>query len=70
MLQHVYERVSLARYLTQVIIATDDDRIVREARRFGAQVRMTRSDHLSGTDRVAEIAYCPCSMSLPFTWAR
>ena len=56
MLQHVYERVSLARYLTQVIIATDDDRIVREARRFGAQVRMTRSDHLSGTDRVAEIA--------------
>jgi len=56
MLQHVYERVSLARYLTQVIIATDDDRILREARRFGAQVRMTRSDHLSGTDRVAEIA--------------
>jgi len=56
MLQHVYERVSLARYLTQVIIATDDDRILQEARRFGAQVRMTRSDHLSGTDRVAEIA--------------
>jgi len=56
MLQHVYERVSLARYLTSVIIATDDQRIYDEARRFGAQVRMTRADHLSGTDRVAEAA--------------
>ena len=56
MLQHVYERVSLARYLTNVIIATDDQRIYDEARRFGGAVRMTRSDHLSGTDRVAEIA--------------
>lgn len=56
MLQHVYERVSLARYLTNVIIATDDERIAGEARRFGAPVRMTRSDHPSGTDRVAEVA--------------
>lgn len=56
MLQHVYERVSLARYLTNVIIATDDQRIYDEARRFGAPVRMTRPDHLSGTDRVAEVA--------------
>jgi len=56
MLQHVYERVSLARYLTNVIIATDDPRIYDEARRFGALVRMTRADHLSGTDRVAEVA--------------
>lgn len=56
MLQHVYERVSLARYLTNVIVATDDQRIFDEARRFGAPVRMTRGDHLSGTDRVAEIA--------------
>ncbi len=56
MLQHVYERVSLARYLTNVIIATDDQRIYDEARRFGALVRMTRTDHLSGTDRVAEVA--------------
>ena len=56
MLEHVYERVSLARYLTSVIIATDDQRIFDEARRFGARVRMTRPDHLSGTDRVAEVA--------------
>jgi len=56
MLQHVYERVSLARYLTNVIIATDDQRILEEARRFGGLARMTRPDHLSGTDRVAEVA--------------
>ncbi len=56
MLQHVYERANQARYLTSTIIATDDDRIVRAARSFGAIVRLTRSDHLSGTDRVAEIA--------------
>ena len=56
MLEHVYERVSMARYLGSVIIATDDERIYREARRFGARVQMTRSDHVSGTDRVAEVA--------------
>ena len=56
MLEHVYERVSMARYLTAVIIATDDERICDEARRFGARVQMTRADHVSGTDRVAEVA--------------
>jgi 3-deoxy-manno-octulosonate cytidylyltransferase (CMP-KDO synthetase) len=56
MLQHVYERASLARYLTSTIIATDDPRIYDVARNFGAPARMTRPDHLSGTDRVAEAA--------------
>jgi 3-deoxy-manno-octulosonate cytidylyltransferase (CMP-KDO synthetase) len=56
MLEHVYERVSMARYLSSVIIATDDERIYDEARRFRAPVKMTRSDHLSGSDRVAEVA--------------
>src|SRR5260370_20313975 len=56
MLQHVFERASQARYLTNVIIATDDERIYDAARSFGAQVRMTRADHASGTDRVAEAA--------------
>src|SRR4029077_5329284 len=55
-LQHVYERASQARYLSKLVIATDDDRIFKAARSFGAQVQMTRADHLSGTDRVAEIA--------------
>jgi 3-deoxy-manno-octulosonate cytidylyltransferase (CMP-KDO synthetase) len=38
------------------VVATDDERILREARRFGATARMTRAGHLSGTDRAAEVA--------------
>jgi 3-deoxy-manno-octulosonate cytidylyltransferase (CMP-KDO synthetase) len=56
MLQHVYERAAQARYLTSTIIATDDPRVYEVARSFGATVRMTRADHISGTDRVAEVA--------------
>ncbi len=56
MLQHVWERASLAQYLSKLIIATDDDRIYAAAQGFGALVRKTRQDHPSGTDRVAEIA--------------
>ena len=59
MIQHVFERASRARYLSGysgVIVATDDERIARAARSFGAPVRMTRADHASGTDRVAEVA--------------
>lgn len=56
MLQHVYERASEARKVHKIIIATDDERIRETAAKFGADVRMTRSDHLSGTDRVAEVA--------------
>lgn len=56
MLEHVWERAKQSRYLSEVVIATDDERIRSAAQRFGAQVVMTRSDHLSGTDRVAEVA--------------
>jgi len=56
MLEHVFERTMQARYLTNVTIATDDHRIADAARSFGAPVRMTRADHVSGTDRVAEVA--------------
>jgi 3-deoxy-manno-octulosonate cytidylyltransferase (CMP-KDO synthetase) len=56
MLQHVFERAEQARYLTRTIVATDDQRVFDAARAFGAPVRMTRNDHLSGTDRVAEAA--------------
>lgn len=56
MVQHVWERAARARYLAKLVIATDDERIVHAARAFGADVRMTRADHLSGTDRVAEVA--------------
>ena len=56
MLQHVWERAAQTRYLTSLIIATDDERIRAAAEDFSARVVMTRSDHASGTDRVAEAA--------------
>lgn len=56
MLQHVYERAQLSRYLDDLLIATDDERIAAAVRKFGGRVRMTREDHPSGTDRLAEIA--------------
>ena len=56
MLQHVWERASQARYLTGLVIATDDQRIQAAAQSFDARVVMTRADHASGTDRVAEAA--------------
>ena len=56
MLQHVWERASQARYLSSLVIATDDERIRAAAENFSAKVVMTRADHLSGTDRVAEAA--------------
>ncbi len=57
MVQHVYERAQLSRYLTDVLVATDDDRIASAVRAFGGRVRMTNADHPSGTDRLAEIAF-------------
>jgi len=56
MLQHVYERACLCKSLDHVLIATDDDAIVAASRAFGAPVQMTSPTHLSGTDRVAEVA--------------
>jgi 3-deoxy-manno-octulosonate cytidylyltransferase (CMP-KDO synthetase) len=56
MIQHVYERAKLAQRPTEVIVATDDERIVKAVELFGGQARMTRSDHRTGTERVAEVA--------------
>jgi 3-deoxy-manno-octulosonate cytidylyltransferase (CMP-KDO synthetase) len=56
MLEHVWERAMMTRYLTGLVIATDDERIREAANSFRARVVMTRSDHISGTDRVAEAA--------------
>lgn len=56
LIQHVYEQVRRARRLTDVIIATDDRRIYQAVESFGGRVAMTREDHASGTDRVAEVA--------------
>ena len=55
LLQHVVERCKSARSLSEVIVATDDPRIAGVAKQF-CRVEMTRPDHPSGSDRVAEVA--------------
>jgi 3-deoxy-manno-octulosonate cytidylyltransferase (CMP-KDO synthetase) len=52
----VYERVTAARLVDRVIVATDDDRILQAVRGFGGRAEMTRRDHATGTDRIAELA--------------
>lgn len=54
MVQRVYERASLARGLSAVCVATDDERIARVVESFGGKAVMTSPDHPSGTDRLAE----------------
>jgi 3-deoxy-manno-octulosonate cytidylyltransferase (CMP-KDO synthetase) len=54
MIQHVVER-AWAADAEKVVVATDDQRIVDACAAFGAEVQLTRADHHSGTDRVAEI---------------
>ncbi len=56
MVQWVWEAARQAESLDDVVVATDDVRIAEAARAFGARVAMTRADHPSGTDRLAEVA--------------
>ena len=56
LVQWVVERVKLAKNLDDVLLATDDQRIAEAAADWGVQVAMTRADHPSGTDRIAEAA--------------
>lgn len=56
LIQWVIERASQAKMLEKVVVATDDQRIAAAARKSGTEAIMTRADHLSGTDRVAEAA--------------
>jgi 3-deoxy-manno-octulosonate cytidylyltransferase (CMP-KDO synthetase) len=56
MIEHVYGRAAAARHVDAVIVATDDRRIADAVEKFGGAVRMTRPDHLTGTDRLAEVA--------------
>jgi len=55
MLQRVWQQASKSA-ARSVVIATDDERIVKAAGSFGAEVVLTRSDHQSGSDRIAECA--------------
>ena len=56
MVEHVYRRASAARLVSTVLVATDDPRIADAVDAFGGTAVMTRADHPSGTDRLAEVA--------------
>jgi 3-deoxy-manno-octulosonate cytidylyltransferase (CMP-KDO synthetase) len=56
MIQHVVERVRRAGSVSRVVVATEDARIKSAVEAFGGEAVMTRSDHRTGTDRVAEVA--------------
>ncbi|WP_251455167.1 3-deoxy-manno-octulosonate cytidylyltransferase [Veillonella intestinalis] len=56
MIQRVYEQVSKATVPDEVIVATDDQRVAEVVTEFGGTVVMTKADHLTGTDRLAEVA--------------
>lgn len=56
MIQHVWERTRTAKHVDEVVVATDDERIRAACEAFGARVEMTREDHPTGTDRLAEVA--------------
>jgi 3-deoxy-manno-octulosonate cytidylyltransferase (CMP-KDO synthetase) len=56
MIQRVFERARLAKRVHRVIVATDDERIVKAVKTFGGEAKMTRPDHRTGTERVAEVA--------------
>ena len=56
MIEYVYRRAAQARHVDHVVVATDDERIVRAMEAFGGRAMMTRPDHASGTDRIAEVA--------------
>jgi 3-deoxy-manno-octulosonate cytidylyltransferase (CMP-KDO synthetase) len=56
MIEHVYRRAAASPVVTEVIVATDDARIASAVRRFGGRACMTKLDHETGTDRLAEVA--------------
>ena len=56
MIEHVYRRAQASPIVSKVIVATDDLRIATTVNHFGGIVKMTKIDHETGTDRLAEIA--------------
>ncbi|MFN2363762.1 MAG: 3-deoxy-manno-octulosonate cytidylyltransferase, partial [Halarsenatibacteraceae bacterium] len=55
-IEHVYQRSLQAELVDQVLIATDDQRVVERVKEFGGRAVMTAAEHQSGTDRLAEVA--------------
>ena len=56
LIQHVHELACRSRYADHVIVAVDDQRVFEAVESFGGRALMTRIDHVSGTDRIAEVA--------------
>ncbi len=56
MIQHVVERANTVKLISRVVVATDDKRIGNCVESFGGEYVLTRDDHVSGTDRLAEAA--------------
>jgi 3-deoxy-manno-octulosonate cytidylyltransferase (CMP-KDO synthetase) len=56
LIRHVVEAARRAQSVQRIIVATDDARIAQAVRDFGGEAMMTRNDHPTGTDRVAEVA--------------
>ena len=56
MIEHVYRRAAAARSIASVIVATDDERVIKAVEAFGGVAQMTSPTHQSGTDRIAEVA--------------
>ena len=56
MIQRVYEQAKQAKTAGRVIVATDDERILKAVVGFGGEARLTRADHRTGTERIAEVA--------------
>src|ERR1700736_1539813 len=56
MIERVWERARRASLVSKVIVATDDERIAQAVKAFGGEAVLTRPDHRSGTERVAEVA--------------
>ena len=56
MIERVYRRAERAHSVDKVIVATDDSRIADAVQSFGGEIYLTRSDHLTGSDRLAEVA--------------
>lgn len=56
MIQHVYEQAAACRAVTEVLVATDDERIKQAVERFGGRAIMVPGEYRTGTDRVAAVA--------------
>ena len=55
MIQHVWERVRLTPSIDQILVATDDERILDTVRNFGGEGVLTSTEHETGTDRIVEV---------------